>query len=244
MIGRIVLATLVAGMLAGLVLAGIQHVRLTPLILQGEVYEHAAEPAAAASSESAKPCTENMPGMTMCSKEGGAEWQPAEGLQRSLFTTAASLLAGAGFAAMLAGVSFLSNIPITKKNGMIWGICGFLAVAVAPAVGLPPEVPGMPVADLLSRQIWWACTIAATGTGIYLVAIRPELWAKVSAVVLIALPHIIGAPIAPNTPTTVPPSLAGEFVANSIAAAAVFWCVMGLFLGHALDKYQKDIASI
>ena len=84
---------------------------------------------------------------------------------------------------------------------------------------------------------------SATGIGIYLIAIKPELWAKVLAVVLIATPHIIGAPIAPDTPTTVPPGLAGEFVANSIAAAAVFWCVMGLFLGYALDKYQKDIAS-
>ena len=244
MIGRIVLATLVAGMLAGLVLACIQHVRLTPLILQGEVYEHASEPAAAATSEAAKPCVENMPGMTMCSKDGGSEWEPAEGLQQTLFTTAASLLAGAGFAAMLAGVSFLSNIPITKQNGMIWGVCGFLAVAVAPSVGLPPEVPGMPVADLLSRQIWWVGTIAATGIGIYLIVIRPELWAKVSAVILIALPHIIGAPIAPEIATKVPPGLAGEFVANSIAAAAVFWCVMGLFLGYALEKYQKDIASV
>jgi cobalt transporter subunit CbtA len=244
MIGRIVLATLVAGMLAGLVLAGIQHVRLTPLILQGEVYEKASEPTAAAIAEASKPCVENMPGMKMCSDEGRPAWEPEDGLQRTLFTTAASLLAGAGFAVMLAGVSFLTNIPITKQNGLIWGVCGFMAVAVAPAVGLPPEVPGMPVADLLSRQIWWVGTIAATGTGIYLIAMRPELWAKVLAVVLIALPHIIGAPIAPNTPTTVPPGLAGEFVANSIAAAAVFWCVMGLLLGHALDRYQKDLSSL
>jgi cobalt transporter subunit CbtA len=244
MIGRIVLATLIAGMLAGLVLAGIQHVRLTPLILKGEVYEKASEPAAAAIAEASKPCVENMPGMKMCSEEGRAEWEPAEGLQRTLFTTAASLLAGAGFATMLAGVSFLTNIPITKQNGMIWGVCGFLAVAVAPAVGLPPEVPGMPVADLLSRQIWWVGTIAATTIGIYLINLRPELWAKVLAVVIIASPHIIGAPIAPETPTTVPPRLAAEFVANSIAAAAVFWSALGLFLGYALDRYQKDLSSL
>ena len=43
MIGKFVLASLLAGMLAGLVLAGIQHVRITPLILSGEVYEKAAE---------------------------------------------------------------------------------------------------------------------------------------------------------------------------------------------------------
>lgn len=243
MIGRIVLATLLAGMLAGLVLAGIQHVRLTPLILKGEVFEKAADPAAAAIADANKPCAEKMAGMKMCADDGRNEWEPAEGLQRTLFTTGASLLAGAGFAAMLAGVSLLSGIPITKANGLIWGLCGFLAVAVAPAVGLPPEVPGMPVADLLNRQVWWVGTIAATGAGIYLIAIRPEFWAKLLAVVLIALPHIVGAPIAPATPTTVPPALAAEFVAASIAAAAVFWCVMGLILGHALDRFQEDLSE-
>lgn len=243
MIGRIVLATLLAGMLAGLVMAGIQHVRLTPLILQGEVFEKASDPAALAIEAANAPCVEKMPGMKMCADAGKPAWEPAEGLQRTLFTTGASLLAGAGFAAMLAGVSLLSGVPITKDNGLIWGLCGFLAVAVAPAVGLPPEVPGMPVADLLGRQIWWVGTIAATGIGIYLIAIRPEFWAKPLAVVLIALPHIVGAPIAPATPTMVPPALAGEFVATSIAAAAVFWCVMGLLLGHALDRFQKDLSA-
>ncbi len=241
MIGRIVLAVLIAGMLSGLVLAGIQHVKLTPLILQGEVYETAADPVASAIADANKPCVEKMPGMKMCSDDNKPAWEPAEGFQRTLFTTAASLLAGAGFAAMLAGVSLLTAVPITKNNGLIWGLCGFLAVAVAPAAGLPPEVPGMPVADLLGRQVWWAGTILATGIGIYLIAKRPEIWAKVLAVVLIALPHIMGAPVAPSTPTTVPPGLAGEFVANSIAAAAVFWCVMGLLLGFALDRFQEEI---
>ena len=43
MIGRIVLAALIAGMAAGVVMGGIQHVRLTPIILAAEVYEKAAE---------------------------------------------------------------------------------------------------------------------------------------------------------------------------------------------------------
>ena len=240
MIGRIVLAVLVAGMLAGLVLAGIQHVKLTPLILQGEVYETAADPVASAIADANKPCVEKMPGMKMCADNNRPAWEPAEGMQRTLFTTAASLLAGAGFAAMMAGVSLLTAVPITKSNGAVWGLCGFLAVAVAPAVGLPPEVPGMPVADLLSRQVWWVGTILATGIGIYLIAIRPEIWAKVIAVVLIAVPHIIGAPLSPETPTRVPPALAAEFVTSSIGAAAVFWCVMGLLLGYALERFQEE----
>jgi len=100
MIGKIVLAALIAGMLAGLALAGIQHVRLSPLIAQGEIYEMKAEaPAPATTATGAKPkCVENMPGMKMCPDDGSAEWEPAEGFQRTAFTTVASLLAGGGFA--------------------------------------------------------------------------------------------------------------------------------------------------
>ncbi len=239
MIGKIVLAALVAGMLAGLALAGIQHVRISPLIAQGEVYEMKAEaPAMAAAAGQTAKCVENMPGMKMCPDDGSAEWQPAEGLERTLYTSAASLLAGGGFAIVLAGISLLVGVPITRANGMIWGLCGFLCVALAPAVGLPPEVPGMPIADLTTRQIWWVGTIAATAAALYLIILRPEAWAKFIGVVLIAIPHIVGAPKAPDTPTLVPPGLAAEFAANSLAAAAVFWCLIGLFLGLAFDRLK------
>ena len=87
-------------------------------------------------------------------------------------------------------------------------------------------------------------TIAATAIGIYLIATRSELWAKLAAALIIALPHIIGAPIAPEATTALPAGLASEFVANSIAAAAVFWSAIGLFLGHALDRYQKELSAL
>ncbi len=41
MIGRLVLAALIAGMAAGLIYGGVQHVQTTPLILAAEVYETA-----------------------------------------------------------------------------------------------------------------------------------------------------------------------------------------------------------
>jgi cobalt transporter subunit CbtA len=238
MIGKIVLAALVVGLLAGLALAGIQHVRISPLIAQGEVYEMAAQATAPAAPGEKPKCVENMPGMKMCSDEGTFEWQPADGLERTLFTTAASLLAGGGFAVLLSGISLLLGVPITRQNGLIWGLCGFLCVAVAPSVGLPPEVPGMPIADLTARQIWWVGTIAATAVALYFFVLRSEIWAKFAGVILVAAPHIIGAPLAPDTPTTVPPGLAAEFATNSIAAAAVFWCLIGLFLGMAFDRFK------
>jgi cobalt transporter subunit CbtA len=239
MLGKIILSTIFAGLLAGLVLAGIQHVRLTPLIEAAEAFE---TPEAQALAEVSKPCVENMPGMKMCSDDGRPLIIHDE--YRGYKTTVASMLAGVGFAVLLVGISLLGNIPITRQNGLIWGLCGFLAVALAPAIGLPPEPPAMPVADLYPRQIWWVGTIIATALAIYLIAARPEIWAKIVAIGLIAAPHIIGAPIAQDLTTLVPAPLATSFVANALGAAAIFWCVLGSLLGYALDKYQKDIAAL
>ncbi len=245
MLGKIILSTLFAGLLAGFVMAGIQHVRLTPLILAAEVFE---SPETEAIAEATKPCVETMSGMKMCAAVGHEHnpdaWQPEDGWQRTLSTTVASLLTGAGFAVLLAGISLLTNMPITKQNGLIWGLCGFLAVAVAPAAGLSPELPGMPAGDLHSRQLWWLATIAATSVAIYLLAIRPEIWTKILGLALIVAPHIIGAPEAAKTTSAVPATLAAEFASNSLAAAALFWCVLGYLLGHMLDRHQKDIAAL
>jgi cobalt transporter subunit CbtA len=117
-----------------------------------------------------------------------------------------------------------------------------LAVTVATGAGLPPQIPGMPAADLLPRQIWWLGTIAATGTAIGLVALRRETWAVALAVVLIALPHLIGAPQPPHVPTSVPPGLAAEFASNTIAAAAVFWTLLGLFTGIAIERAAPELS--
>lgn len=209
MIGKLVLAALVAGLLAGLIYGGVQHVRTTPLILAAEVYEKA-----------------------------GA---PADGWQRTLSTFVASMIAGAGFAILLAGVSLITGLPITRGNGVIWGLCGFLAVVVAPSAGLSPQLPGMPEADLVARQIWWVATALSTGAGLFLIATRAGIYWVAAALILIAVPHIFGAPQPLNPETAVPAALASSFVANSIAASAILWSLIGTFLGFAMQKFGKDL---
>ena len=236
MIGRIVLAALIAGMAAGLIYGGVQHVRTTPLIIAAEVFE-TAEPAAHDHTVAASDTTTAVAAAHEHEEE---EWAPADGWPRTLSTSLASIVAGAGFALLLAGVSLLTGIPITPQNGLIWGICGFFALTVAPAAGLPPELPGMPAGDLVSRQVWWVGTIIATGAGIFLIATKREILWLVAAVVIIALPHIIGAPQPVSHETTVPAGLAASFAANTIAASAVLWCLIGLFLGLAIQKFGKD----
>jgi cobalt transporter subunit CbtA len=234
MTGRVLLAVLLGGIAAGLIMGVIQHVRLTPLILAAEVYEQGGGHDHAAGATETAPATE-----TATEPE---EWAPADGLERSFYTTAASMLTGAGFALVLAGLSFLAGIPLTAGNGAIWGICGFLAASLAPAAGLPPELPGMPAAELGARQAWWLATIAATGLGLYLIASRREAWALVVALVLIALPHVVGAPLPASHETAVPAGLAAQFATSSLAAGAIFWSLIGLFTGIALDRHGKGVA--
>jgi cobalt transporter subunit CbtA len=235
MIGRLVLAALIAGMAAGLLYGGVQHLRTTPLIVAAEAFEKAPAHDHAATATTTQEAT------APAHEHSEAEWTPADGWQRTLSTTIASIITGAGFALVLAAVSLLTGLPITPRNGLIWGICGFLAVTVAPGAGLAPELPGMPAADLTLRQLWWAGTIVATGAGIYLVAVKRDLAWLLLAVALIALPHIIGAPQPLTHETAVPAGLAASFVANTIAANAVLWSLIGLFLGLALQKFGKEV---
>lgn len=242
MIGRVVLAVLLAGIAAGLVMGVIQHVRLTPLILEAEVFERAGDSAHAHDATPAPAAATGQPETMSHDHDHGEEgWTPADGWQRTLSTTTASAMAGAGFAAILAAISLLTGLPITRRNGIVWGLCGFLAVTLATGAGLPPELPGMPAADLLSRQVWWVGTIVATAAGIWLIATQSRPWSLGLAALLILAPHVIGAPLSPHAESMVPPELVAHFVANSIAANAVFWCCIGLFLGLVLDRTAREI---
>lgn len=223
MIGRVVLAVLLAGIAAGLVMGVIQHFKVTPLIVAAESYELPALAAEAGGH----------------SHEAG--WTPAQGFERSFYTMVSTMMAGAAWAAALAGISLLSGAAITRRSGLVWGLAGFVAASLAPAAGLPPELPGMPAADLGARQLWWTATILATAGGLWLIAFRHEWWAKAVAVILIALPHVIGAPRPATLDSAVPAPLAATFVATTLAANAVFWVLIGLFLGLALDRFAKEM---
>jgi cobalt transporter subunit CbtA len=240
MIGRVLLAALLAGIAAGLFYGAVQHVRLTPLILEAEKYEHAG--AGHAHDHAAMTTTTTTEAVAPAPEAAPEEeaWAPQDGAERTLFTFLASIVAGAGFAAILAGVSLLSGVNITPGNGLLWGVAGFLAVHLAPAAGLAPELPGMPAADLVARQVWWVGTIIATAAAIWLFTQRSEMWAKGAAVFLVALPHIIGAPQPPTHESGVPAGLSAEFAANTLAAAAVLWLAIGAFLGFAMDRFVKE----
>lgn len=252
------LAAILAGLAAGIVMGVIQHVRLTPLIVQAEQYEHA-EPAAAPTAagdatDTVAPAAPAAPAAHDHSTAGhdttGAgehvhdpnAWAPQDGLERTFYTTLTAMLTAAGFALLLTGIAFLADIPVTRSNGLLWGLCGFIAVSLAPAIGLPPELPGMPAAGVIARQGWWIGTILCTAGAIWLIAAHSHRLRYLAAAAAAALPHVIGAPQPPDLETAVPANLAAQFVTSSLAANLVMWLLIGLFLSITLST-QEDQAK-
>lgn len=240
MIRRVLLAAILAGFAAGLVMGVIQHVRLTPLILEAETFEHS-EPA---HDHGAAATITGEAAAVAPHSHDAEEWAPTDGLERTFFTTLSSVIAGIGFALVLAGLSIVTNLKITRANGWIWGLCGFAAVSFAPATGLAPELPGMPATDLMARQIWWLGTIICTAAALWIFATQTTLQWRGAAVMGLLLPHIAGAPkLAGGAESDVPAHLAASFVSNSLAANLVMWLLIGIFLAYTLSKFESDVVT-
>ena len=212
MIRRVVLAAVLAGIAAGLVMSIVQHWRVTPLILQAEAYE-------------------------VAPSHGDEEeaWAPADGLERTALTVLFNVLSGVAFALLAAAASLITRLPLNTGTGPMWGLAGFAAFMLAPSAGLPPELPGMAAGDLAGRQLWWWLAVAATAGGIGMMALTRHLAWKAAAIALIGLPHLAGAPHAAGE-SSVPAGLANAFAANAIAVSAVFWIVLGVSLGFLLAR--------
>ncbi|KMO40533.1 cobalt transporter [Methylobacterium variabile] len=228
---RLLAAALVAGFLAACVASLLQFALTSPLILAAEKYETAA--LEAPSRAFANPLI--VLAHAGHGHGGEAEWQPAPGLPRLAFTALATLVSGVGYALLLGAVLVATGREVTSSEALRFGIGGFLAASLAPAIGLPPELPGMAAAALESRQLWWLATALATAIGLYLVAIRRGAVAVALGLALIVAPHAWGAPHGPEEISAMPPVYAAQFSARSLAVAFAFWAVLGLAFGWAWE---------
>ncbi len=226
---RILLTALLAGFIAGLSVFAVQSFKLSPLILEAEVYEEA-DAAKHAAAEA-----------TMASahhhEHEEEEWEPANGFERNAWRLVADLGIGVGFALILVGAFTLRGEPMTMQRGVLWGIAGFAVFSLAPGFGLPPELPATMAAELTVRQIWWVSTALATAFGLYALTFGHSNAFKALGLVVMIAPHIIGAP-KPHLGGVVPTELNAEFAAASLATMAIFWIVLGAASGWF---YGRDI---
>jgi cobalt transporter subunit CbtA len=230
MIARVLSTGLLAGLLAGLAIATLQAFTTTPIILEAEVYEKAAEKAA---GTTLSPDGEARLVLVHSDHDAAGtpaveEWEPQDGVERTVFTGVATIATSIGFALLLIGGMLASGDAITERTALAWAAAGFVVTGLAPAAGVSPEVPGMASADLASRQGWWFMTAGATALAIWLFLRTQNTWLRAAAVVLLLAPHIVGAPhLSAPEATKVPADLSARFAAMSLAVHAALWMATG-----------------
>lgn len=241
---KIFSTALIAGLIAGLFVFGVQSAKLTPLILEAETYEEAdanRQENAEAAMNAAMPGMDHH--MDHSHHHEEAAWEPANGFERNAWRLAADLGMGVGFALMLVGAFSLRREPMSMQRGVLWGLAGFAVFSLAPGFGLPPELPATMAADLMARQTWWVGTALATAAALYLLVYGQKNTAKMLGIAILMLPHVIGAP-KPPLGGVVPTELNAAFAAASLATMAMFWVVLGAASGwlYGRKSFSAQVA--
>ncbi|HSC75014.1 MAG TPA: CbtA family protein [Pseudomonadales bacterium] len=228
---------LLAGLLAALILTLVQAFAVTPLILEAETYEQAAEAAVV-------PATHHHDATAAHEHEHDENaWQPEDGWQRTLSTASANLLMGVGYALMLVSL-YRFRAPQNALIGLAWGMAGYAVVFVAPAMGLHPELPGTAAAELSARQEWWTGTALATASGLALCVFSRAWGLKIVGLLLIGLPHFIGAPQPAIAEALAPEELQHRFIFASALVNATFWLALGLLTAIFFRKFSNEQTNL
>lgn len=240
MMMRVLSAGLLAGLVAGVLVATLQNFTTTPLILEAEVFENAAPEKRASVSDDriVQLVASDMPRFILVHNDGahehgGAdEWAPADGAERMLYTATATVGAAIGFAFLLLGGMLLAGDTITERTAVAWAAAAFVATGLAPAAGLSPELPGMAAGDLVARQAWWLMTAVSTALSLWLFLRTDSMALKLAAVALLIAPHVLGAPHPHGVEASrIPAELAARFASLSLAVHAALWIVTGAAVG-------------
>jgi cobalt transporter subunit CbtA len=260
-INKLLTSGLIAGAGAGLIAALLQLGFVQPVLLHAERYESGelthfaaasehehSHDAAATVAEPAAPAEEqghtHAPGTP--EHDHGEAGHDAGGFSIDAKRDGLSILFSIGVYAgygllMIAALAFAESRGhrVTAREGLIWGLAGFIAVQLAPAFGLAPELPGMAAGDLGARQMWWIATVVLSAGGLWLIAFGKG-WAHWAvAIAMIGAPHLIGAPQPEAFAGPTPPELAAEFGGRALGVGLMAWTLLGLF---AASLWSRDRA--
>lgn len=239
---RIILNALLVGIVASFVFSLLQVYVVNPIIFASETYEVAEEPAPVADHHHGEEAVAH------AHAHDEEAWGPEDGLERTAYTMSANIFAGIGYAAILLAVmSQLSLQGITRVSvlkGIAWGLGGFIVFFGAPAIGIPPEIPGIEAAPVEHRQAWWMLTASAVAIGL-LVLVYAPLKFKALGVIAISVPYLVSAPH-PDGPAFSHPDPAAivaltdlhqQFIVTTSVSNLLFWLVMGVMSAWVLNRW-------
>lgn len=251
MIQRMLASALIAGVAVGLLAALLHFAFVQQVLLLGEEYETGdmvhyggagSKPAEAAHGHDAveTPAVEAPAAEAPVDGHNHQHPAPAGGeeggsdLTRNGLTVLFTTLIYTAYALILvAGFQIAETLGhrIGAMQGLLWGLGGYLAFQLAPAMGLAPELPGTIAAELGQRQVWWWMTVACTAGGLALLAYGRH-WALFGlGGALLALPHVIGAPLPEGFWGVAPTELGALFSARVLGVGFVVWAMLGWVAG-------------
>lgn len=226
MFTRIAVSALFAGTVAGLIASLLQLIFVQPILLHAELYEtgelvHFGEETISAFQDL-----------------GGIE------IMRDTLSIVFTIMIYTAYAFILiAAIAYSEERgnKVDARQGIIWGIAGFISVHLAPGFSLAPEVPGVAAADVYARQFWWFPTVIAASVAMWLIAFSKNRMMWGLACILLIAPHIIGAPEPSVFEGPVPTELGALFAARAFGVGLAAWVLTGLFAGYFWHKEgQRD----
>ena len=222
MFSRIMVSGLFSGALGGIIAGFLQWYFVQPVLLHSELYEAGILTHFVGTSNSAHPDLEYI--------------QPMRDGLSLIF----SMLIYTGYAIILIAAMLLraqkSETNITFHQGIIWGVSGFFVVHLAPAISLPPEVPGVAAAELQLRQIWWFATTLLTAGGLWIIAFTKKGSRFIIGAALILAPHIIGAPEPDIFTGPAPTEIGALFASRALGTGLISWAMLGGLSAFFLKK--------
>ena len=97
---------------------------------------------------------------------------------------------------------------------------------------------------LEQRQLWWRWTTIATALGLFLFLRFEQPWLKLVAMVLMLLPHIVGAPHPAAPESKVPAEVAAHFAALSLGIQAALWLATAYMVGVLWPWVSRRAAAV
>lgn len=251
---RLILCALFVGLLAGTLLTAVQHLQVLPLIAAAERYESGSSPASVDAALAVHTHSDThshehagTPG------EDEATWAPADGLERSLWTLIANVATAIGLALLLlplmAAWDARQAAPAASlRDGLLWGVAGYLSFFVVPALGLGPEIPGAADTHVTDRQAWWLLAVACSAAALATVSLSQHA-GRWLALGLLAVPFAVGAPALGIDPFSgYPPAVAAEmhrishqFLIATALAIGVYWLALGAGAGFAVRRWLRPV---
>lgn len=233
MIKRLLVSALFAGFAAGLFAAALTQLFVTPVLLEAELYETGELVHFGATPS----------GGGLIHDHDSHEHGDGDGGDRTLMNLGSAIALNIGYALILVAAMALAErrgFGVSPRMGLLWGIGGFVAVQLMPAIGHPPELPGNAAVDLNDRQLWWALTALMSAVGLACIAFGTKWSIWIAGMLALLVPHVIGAPHPTALTGPAPPEIAGLYAARSLGIGFVVWAVLGCLVGYFWTSEDND----